>query len=254
MVTHYSIYSNQTFYTWISCRVLKRKILCLETGPQGEQFIPASDHLYRDHTLYSDKSACLTLMPMSCSSSTGVRGRCLESMQTVSLRFFVLSSIFFLWAYEYVSAIIQCFPTFRSPRHLCFPSISLYFVVLWFKDGWLSFSIKWIKLIQALPIILKRKFDFFKSVKFYSPNSACMTKNATPVKGHFSGLEKQARMWGPMFYIPHVNLPASLEWVYSLHIVTYSPMFDKYASKPYFSYYFSGLKSGSCEKEKTCLQ
>lgn len=163
VVTHYSTYSNQTFYTWISCRVLKRKILCLETGPQGEQFIPASDHLYRDHTLYSDKSACLTLMPMSCSSSTGVRGRCLQSMQTISLHFFVLSSIFFLWAYEYVSAIIQCFPTFRSPRHLCFPSISLYFVVLWFKDGWLSFSIKWIKLIQVLPIILKRKFDFLKS-------------------------------------------------------------------------------------------
>lgn len=57
-------------------------------------------------------------------------------------------------------------------------------------------------------------------------------------------------MLGLMFYIHHVNLPASLELVYSLHIVADDPELDKYASKAYFSYYFSSLKSRSCEKKK----
>lgn len=51
-----------------------------------------------------------------------------------------------------------------------------------------------------------------------------------------------------MFCIHSINLPASLELVYPLYIIAHSLVLDKYVSKAYFSYFFSGLKSGSYEK------
>lgn len=63
-----------------------------------------------------------------------------------------------------------------------------------------------------------------------------MTKNATPAnKGTFFSRGKENMSVRAMFCIHNVNLPASLELVYSLHIVVYSLVLDKHVSKAYFS-------------------